>query len=239
MMRCLTILVCLCVLSSVADPAKAAPATGDGTIVDNANVATLEDMPAEATRSGPVRPPAAATLVAPSEPAPASANPLWAIPLSALTATRDRPIFSPSRRPPPPPAVAPVTIMRAPPPRPTEPEKPHLTLVGTIVGYADSFGIFIDQTTKAALRLKLGEQHDGWTLRSVQKREVTLAKDRQSEVVAMPQPGRAGEGETPLLPPGPSLPAPLSSAPLSSGPSSPGPERAVAAEPNRPARRRR
>ena len=29
-----------------------------------------------------------------------SGNPLWAIPLRALTVTRDRPIFSPSRRPP-------------------------------------------------------------------------------------------------------------------------------------------
>src|SRR6201995_4331257 len=39
----------------------------------------------------------------PAEPErPLSANPLWAIPLTKLSGTRDRPIFSPSRRPPPP-----------------------------------------------------------------------------------------------------------------------------------------
>src|SRR5215831_17659551 len=33
-------------------------------------------------------------------------NPLWAVPLADLSATRERPIFSPSRRPPARPAVA-------------------------------------------------------------------------------------------------------------------------------------
>jgi general secretion pathway protein N len=211
----LTILACLCLLPALAGLAKAAlaPAFGE-VIVDNA-VATPDDLPAEAARPEPAGPPAVITLPPSSEPARTSANPLWTIPLSALTATRERPIFSASRRPPPP-TVAPVTTVRTAPPRPTEPEKPHLTLVGTIVGDADSFGIFIDQTGNAPLRLKLGEQHDGWTLRSVQKREATLEKDQQSVVVAMPQPGNAGEGETQLLP---SL------------------TRAVAAEPDRPTRR--
>src|ERR1700739_4453914 len=56
-------------------------------------------------------------------------NPLWGIPLRVLTATRERPLFSPSRRPPAPPAVA----APAPPPRPVaaakppEPDHPLLT----------------------------------------------------------------------------------------------------------------
>src|SRR5258708_33146709 len=33
-------------------------------------------------------------------------NPLWAVPLDALSMTRERPLFSPSRRPPPPVVVA-------------------------------------------------------------------------------------------------------------------------------------
>jgi hypothetical protein len=36
----------------------------------------------------------------PVEPQAVSANPLWAVPLSALAATRNRPLFTPSRRPP-------------------------------------------------------------------------------------------------------------------------------------------
>src|SRR5690242_19075901 len=62
----------------------------------------------------------------------ARGDPLWAIPLSTLTTTRARPIFSPSRRPPPPPVVAAPYV---PPPRPAtpvEPDRPLLTLVGTV-----------------------------------------------------------------------------------------------------------
>jgi len=38
----------------------------------------------------------------------------------------------------------------------------------TVGGDEESFGIFVDQTTKAALRLKIGEDYQGWKLRSVQ-----------------------------------------------------------------------
>ena len=208
MMRRVTILACLCVLPALAGLAKAAiaPATTDEAIAENAFVMPGETQ-GRVPAPEPVPPPAPTTLAPSSEPAPTSANPLWAIPLSALTATRDRPLFSASRRPPPP-AVAPVAIVRPPPPpRPAEPEKPSLVLVGTILGDPDSFGIFIDQTSRSALRLRVGEQHDGWTLRSVQKREATLVKDQQSALVAMPQPGKGGDVGNDLLPPNPDVAA--------------------------------
>src|SRR5216684_625555 len=50
-------------------------------------------------------------------------NPLWALPLKQLSTTRDRPIFSPSRRPPPPATptyVAPVAVRQQ--VKPAEPE---------------------------------------------------------------------------------------------------------------------
>src|SRR5436853_7887547 len=57
-------------------------------------------------------------------PADPTGNPLWAIPLSSLTATRERPIFLPSRRAPAP-AVAGTAVVVAPPPPPsTEPDQP-------------------------------------------------------------------------------------------------------------------
>jgi hypothetical protein len=63
-------------------------------------------------------------------------NPLWSLPLSSLSVTRERPIFSPSRRPPPPPAVAapyvPPVSQSQPPSKPPEPDHPPLTLVGTL-----------------------------------------------------------------------------------------------------------
>jgi general secretion pathway protein N len=130
---------------------------------------------------------AAPTRPAKSERVP-SANPLWAIPLATLATTRDRPIFSPSRRPPPA-AVAPVPVVAAPPrPKPAKVERPQLALVGTIGGPEESFAIFVDQTTKVALRLKIGEDYQGWSLRAVAPREVTLEHDDQTEVLSLPAP---------------------------------------------------
>jgi hypothetical protein len=217
MMRRLMIIACVFGVPTVVGLAKAAiaPATSGEVIADTAGAVLAVETPAQTAQPESVIPPAAP--LPSSEPAPTSANPLWAIPLSALTATRERPIFTASRRPPAP-AVAPVTIVRAPPPPPPrEPEKPRLALVGTIVGGPDGFGIFIDQATRSALRLKLGEQHDGWTLRSVQGREVTLEKDQQTAVIAMPLPGKGSEGDLQATPPAPA--------------------RAVAAEQNPPPRR--
>lgn len=151
-MRCLTIMACLCVVPRRSDEGGGRPRGQREAIAENAAAATSDDLPTEPTRSESVRPPAVTGPPPSSEPAPKSANPLWSISLSALTATQDRPIFSASRRPPSPP-VAPLAIIRAPPPRPTEPEKPHLMLVGTIVGDAESFGIFVDQTSCKGERL--------------------------------------------------------------------------------------
>jgi general secretion pathway protein N len=125
-----------------------------------------------------------------------SANPLWAVAFATLSNTRERPIFSSSRRPPPP-AVASVPVAKAPPPPPKPPrvERPQLSLVGTIGGGDQSFGIFVDQTTKAALRLKLGEDYQGWRLRSVQGREVTLERDQQTTILTLPQPATGADGQ--------------------------------------------
>jgi general secretion pathway protein N len=148
---------------------------------------SLWDRPAA---PAPIVVKAAAGPAKPAEPERAkSGNPLWAIPLATLTTTRDRPIFSPSRRPPPA-AVVPAPVAVAPPPRPkpVKVERPQLALVGTIAGPEQSFGIFVDQTTKAALRLRIGEEYHGWRLRAVASREVTLERDEQTTVLTLPPP---------------------------------------------------
>jgi len=129
----------------------------------------------------------------PQPPAPQrtlSPNPLWEVPLVKLSITRERPIFSPSRRPPPVVIAAP-PASPAPPPPPKLPrvERPQLSLVGTVSGDDERFGIFVDQTTKAALRLRIGEDYQGWKLRAVQGREVTLEYEQQSAILTLPQPG--------------------------------------------------
>jgi hypothetical protein len=146
-----------------------------------------------AAESGPppnVRPaPEAATDESGGRELPA--NPLWAIPLKQLSNTRERPIFSPSRRPPasavvgPPPAAAPVRV----PPKTAGPQSPELSLVGTVIGEKESIAVFVEDTTKNPVRLRTGEAHKGWTLRSVQGREATLEKDRETVNLSLPQPG--------------------------------------------------
>jgi hypothetical protein len=134
----------------------------------------------------------------PSAPAPAgeralSDNPLWGIPLTQLPVTRERPIFSSSRRPPPP-AVAPADVPKVVAvPKSSEPERPQLSLVGTIVSDDERFGIFLDQSTNTVLRLKVDEDYQGWKLRSVQSREATLQKDQEVVTLPLPQPG-GGQG---------------------------------------------
>jgi hypothetical protein len=121
---------------------------------------------------------------------PPGGNPLWALPLKQLSITRERPIFSPSRRPPPPATptyVAPVAVRT--PQKPKEPERPSITLLGTILGSSESIGIFLNPATRDIVRLRLGEDHEGWALRSVKTREVTLVKDRERVVLELPPPG--------------------------------------------------
>jgi general secretion pathway protein N len=148
--------------------------------------------------------------VSPSVPAPEralSANPLWAIPLARLAITRDRPIFSPSRRPPPP-VVAPVVVPQvaaAPPPR--EPERPQFSLVGTVASDDEGFGIFVDQATSAVFRLKVGADYQGWKLRSVQGRGATLEKGQQIVPLTLPEPS-AGQLAIEVPPP-PAIPGRL------------------------------
>lgn len=113
-------------------------------------------------------------------------NPLWAISLKELSATRKRPIFSPTRR------LLAVAVATAPNGRPVqpgksaEPERPLLLLVGTIASNKESFGIFLDRSANAALRLKTGEQHKGWILREVRNRETILEKGDQTATLALP-----------------------------------------------------
>jgi hypothetical protein len=153
----------------------------------------------------PLTPPVTTVRIVapPTGPAPEraqSANPLWAIPLAQLSATRERPIFSPSRRPPPS-AAAETSIVKAPAVRKKEPEAPQLALVGTITSEEEGFGIFLDQSTKGALRLKVGEDYQGWKLRAIRGREVTMEKDQQAAVLTLPQPGAPHPGgEVRLLP---------------------------------------
>jgi hypothetical protein len=73
-----------------------------------------------------------------------------------------------------------------PPAKPTEPDYPPLTLVGTAVGKAMSVGIFTEQGTKNIVHLRIGEAQGGWTLRAIKVREAVFEKDRRDVILALP-----------------------------------------------------
>jgi general secretion pathway protein N len=122
------------------------------------------------------------------------ANPLWPIAVETLSATRERPIFLPSRRRPspvlPPAAPSPPGPIGVPP---VKPEYPRLTLLGSVAGQSEALAVFLDQGDRGIVRLRIGEHHRGWTLRSVQGREAILQRDRETVIFSLAAPA---EGST-------------------------------------------
>jgi general secretion pathway protein N len=113
-------------------------------------------------------------------------NPLWAVPLSVLTATQERPIFSASRRPPPRAVAGPrIEPVAAPVPKSLEPEQPPFALIGTVLGDGDALAVFLDRTNQGVVRLRLGDARSGWVLSAIERREVTLRKAELTETLVL------------------------------------------------------
>lgn len=164
--------------------------------------------PADNVDVGTIRPIARPAPQAPTKPVPRG-NPLWSVPLSALIATQERPIFSAMRRPPQRAvAASPVEDSPAPPPRPVE-APPPLLLVGAVVGEGDAIAILVNRTDQKVVRLRQGESLGGWSLTSVQPREVTLKQGERSEVLALQRPDAAAPAGPPADAGGrPTMPGP-------------------------------
>jgi general secretion pathway protein N len=140
-----------------------------------------------------------------------SGNPLWSVPLSVLTATQERPIFSASRRPPPSAVAGPrIEPVVAPVAKPAEPELPALALIGAVVGDRDAIAVFLDRTNQKIVRLRAGDTHAGWVLSSVLGREVTLKKAEQTEVLVLARPDGPVSAGIPGVPP--AMPAAIGAA---------------------------
>jgi hypothetical protein len=160
--------------------ARAETLSGVGGVTANAPGEILE-QPAVSGVTTPARPRQESSL---------TGNPLWEVALSALQETRARPIFSPSRRPPSPPVVAaPPPPIPTPPAPPREPERLKLTLLGTVVGTSHGMGVFVDETSKEIIRMRTGASHDGWTLRSIERRTASFEKDHRETTLMLPSPG--------------------------------------------------
>jgi general secretion pathway protein N len=184
-----------CTLMSSAHAAQIQLAALDGG--PRPGLGDIEQFPITPRELTPLPP----NVTQPAQPQTQTGNPLWAVPLRTLSATRERPIFSPSRRPPPAAIVAvPVApTPQAPPPQVAE--RPSLALVGTIIGEGENIAIFYNPATRATIRLRRGETDDtGWKLVAVDARTTLLEKGRQSVTLALPAPDEKPTFSAPGMP---------------------------------------
>ncbi|MDE3176963.1 MAG: hypothetical protein KGM15_12755 [Pseudomonadota bacterium] len=137
----------------------------------------------------------------------AERNPLDALRLEDLSATRDRPLFAPSRRPPPP-----VRVEAAPDPAPAEEkaivlEPPPFDLVGAVVGKNTAFALLRHRTTAKVVRVRSGDDAEGWQVGAIGLRTVALARDGRSETLALALPQSVAAGPVIAGEPDPAEPA--------------------------------
>jgi general secretion pathway protein N len=128
-------------------------------------------------------------------------NPVAAQPVEELTATLDRPLFSPGRRPPAPPPPPPVQAAAPPPPPPSP---PNLILLGVVMDGEGARAIVREGAEKKVLRAQIGDDIGGWKVSQIEGRKVVLSSldgrfatfrlfsdDREKQQAAAPTP--AGE----------------------------------------------
>ena len=123
-------------------------------------------------------------------------NPFRDFSLQSLTATRERPLFSATRRPPPVSgAPAPVpsapSQAQAPAPAPTEPQGPPLSLIGTITGGERPVVLLFNKLTRAVSMAHEGDDALGWRVTAVSARSAVVEKDGVSVTLGLPKPGDA------------------------------------------------
>jgi hypothetical protein len=98
-------------------------------------------------------------------------NPLAAQSLERLSATVDRPLFSPSRRPPP----GPVAQAPEPPVPPAPP--PDLVLSGIVMDGQSARAVVRVGAQKKILHAQIGDNIDGWTVSQIEGRRLVLSLD--------------------------------------------------------------
>jgi len=80
----------------------------------------------------------------------------------------------------------PAVIPKRPVARPGEPDHPELTLVGTVVSAHEGIAIFVDQASKTVIRLRTGQDYDGWTLRAIHERDTVFENTQHEAILALP-----------------------------------------------------
>jgi general secretion pathway protein N len=102
------------------------------------------------------------------------ATPLAAQSLESLSATRDRPLFSPTRRPPPPPPP-PAVAEKAPPPPPPPP--PDVALFGIVMDGTTARAVIRANPAAKMTNVEIGDDVGGWKVAQIEGQKLVLALD--------------------------------------------------------------
>lgn len=120
-------------------------------------------------------------LAAPAPAQEALANPLAREPLAGYSATRERPLFAPSRRPPPPPVVA----RQEPEPPPPPPEPPNVTLLGVVSDESGPRALVRPGPMDKVRGVRIGDEIGGWTIAAIEATRIVLALEARAKTVAL------------------------------------------------------
>jgi general secretion pathway protein N len=129
-------------------------------------------------------------------------NPVAAQTLDRLSATREHPLFSPTRRPPPPPPIARV---EAPPP-PPPPPPPNVVLIGVVMDSEETRAVV--RATDRILRLQIGDDVGGWKVAQIDSRKLVLSLDERFATFMLFSSERNGEDPSTRAAAAPVAPAP-------------------------------
>ena len=109
----------------------------------------------------------------------APVNPLHSIAVESMSAMVERPLFNQTRAPPPP-------VVEEPPPEPVAEPEPQVvvdntgpqdfTLLGVSINGGERFALVRYNKTNEVFRLKAGQYLSDWELRSVESKEIVIAR---------------------------------------------------------------
>ncbi len=106
------------------------------------------------------------------------ASPLAAQPLDRFSATRGRPLFSPTRRPPAPPVVA------APPP-PPPPPPPNVALLGVVMDGEQAQAVVRVGPAAKVLRVSIGDDIGRWKVGQIEAKKLVLLLNGRTATFTM------------------------------------------------------
>jgi general secretion pathway protein N len=112
-------------------------------------------------------------------PAAAAVSPLAAQPLERLSATRERPLFSPTRQPPPPP---PPTVAAGPPPPPPPPD---VALLAVVMDGEEACAIVRAGAAAESKRVRIGDDIGGWKVGQIEAQKLVLLLDGRRATFTM------------------------------------------------------